>query len=804
MIKSFLRDKLVPGYLHWSGKRHLLPLFNSLIHAGRPAAIAFPAELLDQGLAIFLSGLNNTLAVQGNPGWVWPHWVERQIDPESDSFLPTATNIIKSNLTHRNWTSLGVEGSSREAMVDPVGMLTLQPYGASVFPYLRLNGSLFLPPRMHGSVVQELAEKTLPVVVTRYAADASLSWTSEAMAVHHESGELLLFTHRLRNESRQPIQVSFGLTLRPYNPLMFAPINHLAYEDERFRVNGEWSFYLSEPPARVSLSNRRLGDPLAAPADSIRHEPLISRSGILAAAAEYDWNLPPKGERVLYSVGILSRSRDHIATVPATPAAISRLRVWELERLRAAETSGLQIRIPDTRLEEAFRAVKNRLHVFDDGSHFSPGTFLYHGHWFRDSAFIALAFDQMGFGKSVGSKIGNFLRRQDRDGFFRSQNGEWDSNGQAIWTIVTHVQRGGDPAVLERAYPALLRGGRWIDRMRRKSRTEPSLHFGLLPAGFSAEHFGPNDHYYWDNLWSLAGLEKLAWAARRLGRQNDAHEIGEILAEFRGDVESSMMESFARADYQGLPSSPYRGLDSATIGNLVGLSPLGVTDPKAGWIGGTVEFLARNNLRDGLFLQKIIHTGLNAYLSAQLARVLTRRFDPRGFEILEALIRHGGPTLSWPEAIHPRTHGGCMGDGDHGWAAAEFLNLIRDLMVREEGGQLLLLSGAPESWFHAGATLGVAAAPTLHGEVSFQAEVREQGLAVTWNVRRLPHQDPGEMALCLPESYARLLGISGRVEGPHLRVVLPESSGSAFYKSPLFPDAPEFIPTSLHERSSHV
>jgi hypothetical protein len=528
----------------------------------------------------------------------------------------------------------------------------------------------------------------------------------------------------------------------------------------------------------------------------------------LAAAIEYDWTLPPKGERILYSIGILSRSRDHIGKVPTSIATISRLRVWELERLRAAEAGGLQIRVPDARVEEAFRAVKGRLHVFDDGSHFSPGTFLYHGHWFRDSAFIGLAFDQMGFGKHVGSKIKNFLRRQNRDGFFRSQNGEWDSNGQAIWTIVTHIQRGGDPSLLEEAYPALLRGGRWIDRMRRKNRNEPSLHFGLLPAGFSAEHFGPNDHYYWDNLWSLAGLEKLVWAARRLGRQNDAREMEEILEEFRKDVESSMMESFARADYQGLPCSPYRGLDSAAIGSLVGVSPLDVTDPQSGWIGGTVEFLVRNNLRDGLFLQKIIHTGLNAYLSAQLARVLMRRFDPRGFAILEALIRHSGPTLAWPEAIHPRTLGGCMGDGDHGWAAAEFLNLIRDLLVREERGQLLLLSAAPESWFREGAILGVTGAPTLHGEVTFQAEVSAQGLTVTWNVHRLPHQDPGELRLCLPASYAHSLEIPSLLEdiqeGPQVRILLSENSGRAFYKSLLFPDTLEFISPSLHERSPHV
>lgn len=49
--------------------------------------------------------------------------------------------------------------------------------------------------------------------------------------------------------------------------------------------------------------------------------------------------------------------------------------------------------------------MKNRIHVFDDVSHFSPGTFYYHCCWIRDSAFIALAFSNLGFKEEVLSKI---------------------------------------------------------------------------------------------------------------------------------------------------------------------------------------------------------------------------------------------------------------------------------------------------------------------------------------------------------------------------------------------------------------
>src|SRR5687767_7464417 len=123
-------------YLRRTGKGYLIPFLDGLVNLGRPSAVFFPYELLGQGLAIVLSGLNNTMAIQSNLGWVWPYWVERQIDPDAPEFVPTAINLIKTNLTRRNWTSLGLEESSRESMLDPVGMLTLRPYGWSVFPYL--------------------------------------------------------------------------------------------------------------------------------------------------------------------------------------------------------------------------------------------------------------------------------------------------------------------------------------------------------------------------------------------------------------------------------------------------------------------------------------------------------------------------------------------------------------------------------------------------------------------------------------------------------------------------------------------
>src|SRR5439155_9924675 len=96
--------------------------------------------------------------------------------------------------------------------------------------------------------------------------------------------------------------------------------------------------------------------------------------------------------------------------------------------------------------------------------------------------------------------------------------------------------------------------------------------------------------------------------------------------------------------------------------------------------------------------------------------------DPRWLDVLTALRAKASPTYTWPEAIHPLTGGGCMGDGDHGWSAAEFVNLIHEMLVREQGSEILICTGIPDGWFKSFSPIRVAGARTTGGVVGFSFE----------------------------------------------------------------------------------
>jgi hypothetical protein len=132
-------------------------------------------------------------------------------------------------------------------------------------------------------------------------------------------------------------------------------------------------------------------------------------------------------------------------------------------------------------------------------------------------------------------------------------------------------------------------------------------------------------------------------------------------------------------------------------------------------------------------------------------------------------------TGQWPEAIHPRTGGGCMGDGQHVWAAAEWVLMIRNCFVREEGNRLILCSGIPRIWLKQKQTISFGPAPTSFGDIQISIKPQGQNILMEWhgqwfakeppidiqlpgfvNVRITPGTNSSELKPCLPAGMGQV------------------------------------------------
>jgi len=126
-----------------------IALLSRLERFAQPSEVAEPIELLRAGVVLHARGLINSRVIQHNLDWVWPYWVERQFDPKDKAFVPRAFSITNINLTHRNWTAVGIPDCSALPIVDPRGLVTPVYDGWSLDGWiLSHDGRTLLPSRM--------------------------------------------------------------------------------------------------------------------------------------------------------------------------------------------------------------------------------------------------------------------------------------------------------------------------------------------------------------------------------------------------------------------------------------------------------------------------------------------------------------------------------------------------------------------------------------------------------------------------------------------------------------------------------
>lgn len=698
-----------------------IALLARLQQFAQPSEVDYPVELLRAGADMHARGLLNARVIQHNMDWRWPLWVRRQYDPHDVSFVPRAFSLTHVNLTHRNWTALGLPGVDAYPLVDPAGLLTPYFDGWSLDVWVRGEGDRWLVPAYAPASTQHLDLTQGLCVVTHSRDDAAgLALTVRATAFATEADTRWELYCEAGGDAARWLVVA----LRPCNPEGIAALHSVSLDGTRWRVDEREELLFDSPPARHLVGDYASGDVIrrwhdaAAEADRIR-----CPRGMATAAAVY-----PLEE------GQVRRVRVQGVLVHSTLGR---------QQWPEALAGSCRLRHPVATLQQLFDAAVHTLVLLTPADPY-PGPYTYRRFWFRDAVFMLDALLTLGFGARVEHAIARFRGRQTADGYFRSQDGEWDSNGQVLWLCARHAavtRRAPDAPTLR----ALRAAAEWIIR-KRLPRKLASVHAGLMPAGFSAEHLGPNDYYYWDNYWSVAGLQAAAslFAARDAAA---AERYAAAARDLTDCIDHSLAQAATRLGRPAMPAAPARRLDAGAVGSLVAGYPLQLVAARDPRLLDTVEYLLENDVVHGGFFQQNIHSGINAYLSLHLAQVLLRAGDARHLELLSAVAELASPTGQWPEAVHPQTRGGCMGDGQHGWAAAEWVLALCHGCVREEGNTLVLGSGIDPAWLAHDTPLSLGPVATRHGSVSVVIAGPAATPRVSWQAQWHDAAPPLRLAL---------------------------------------------------------
>ncbi|MEW5804822.1 MAG: hypothetical protein AB1847_22265 [bacterium] len=756
----------------------------------QPSEVSEPIELLRAGMIFHARGLINTRAIQHNLDWIWPYWVQRQFDPLDHSFIPRAFSLTHVNLTHRNWTAVGIPDCRAIAIVDPRGLVTPFFDGWSIDGWILTEaGDPLLPSkeefasqrlvldRDNLSVVTETEKGSILLRVEVCTKDGR-DQDSPVCRIHFQAlttGEVSASGAEGAGSDRRAAGIDAGaagkdagaaardqgvegigiraadtgaraagpgikaafaggrpprrwlvIALRPYNPEGISFIHHIALTSDRkgWIINKKHCVTFNTQVDLHAASHYRSGDvylSLLGLPNLQETESIECDVGLATAAALFELQQHQESEKREVSMDI--RLIEDKESAPLFASDASR-QSW------SDAMDGLcRLRLPDQRLRFLYDAALRTLILHSPGEVY-PGPYTYKRFWFRDAAFILQAMLSAGMQERAMRAVKRFPSRQTGAGFFRSQAGEWDSNGEALWIMHRLLESTGVPPKAAWVQ-SIIKGARWI-KQKRLADGNRSLQAGLLPAGFSAEHLGPNDYYYWDDFWSVAGLRAAASMIRSIGKSKAANDFDREADALMQAIERSLERSLSIRGHRGIPASPYRRMDAGAIGSIVVSYPLRLWPPDDERVLQTADYLINTCFVDGAFFQDMIHSGLNSYLTLHLAQVLLRAGDSRFYDLVKTIADLASPTGQWPEASHPLTLGGCMGDGQHVWAAAEWIMMMRNMFVREEGERLILASGIAREWLDQEQALEFGPTLTPWGGISLKVEPHPQKVVLTW------------------------------------------------------------------------
>ncbi|MFD9858869.1 glucosidase family protein [Streptomyces alboflavus] len=510
-------------------------------------------------------------------------------------------------------------------------------------------------------------------------------------------------------------------------------------------------------------------------------------AGLCSAA--FAWPFRIAGDEVFevdvrLPVDLYSGAGD-LAELRATPAAdlaAANRAFWSAKLLGQGVQPGLPG--PVAHLTDLFRQARSQLLVLSDHGEIHPGPTVYDSFWIRDSSVeatacslvgdAALAEHQLGthypgrFNRGTG-RIGPCAEYGFYGGPHERDDHEWDSNGQALWAIGRYDRTAGSSAAFgAKLYtPYVIDGARWLRDNRDGN--------GLLHSGWSAEHLGERDKpHYWDDLWGLAGLYEAARLAERLGTP-DVRELWAAFDDLKQATAASIRWVLAEQRRRGewetyIPTGPgdVGRRDSTMIGAAAYFHPLRLH--MGNKLGDDVDRAARWTLDTmygrfvtGGFRHEAAWNAYGPYLTTQLAHAYLLAGDPArmdallGWAVAASMARvddravalgawneqHAFPVASgFTEVPHRHWY---MGDIPHGWAAAEYLLLLRDVLFFEadedRDPHLYIAPGVRPHWVPDGDAVTVEDAPTLFGAPFGYRLTHDAGArTVTVDVTRAPER----------------------------------------------------------------
>ena len=396
--------------------------------------------------------------------------------------------------------------------------------------------------------------------------------------------------------------------------------------------------------------------------------------------------------------------------------------------------------------------------------------FQYHRLYPGNCSNMCIALDYMGLHDIAGRCLRYFRKVQLADGSIRNphhpEGQSHEITGYALWAWNRHYQLTGDKAFLEAVYPGVQAAVAW---MKRITAQDP---LGLMPPATVADDaMLANVRQTGMSLWVLIALRSATELAAAAGQATDREDFQAEYERYRRAFEEHLQPQLHKSGGV-IPPALEKTLDGNRWDDLLLLYPVVLFDPFDPRVTATINE-ARTRYAEGILgfgWQRAVARSPNAgwpvtdedapptveaedYLfddtlglhywqtpnNAQNALVRGTAQDQKlAVQDLYALLLHTSSThapqefgtFPWSTRDFLNPHN-ILPDGA---ASAKTIELLRNMLLREFGDELVLLSALSPAWLKPGRRIRTVAAPTTFGPVSMEIEACGQDTG-SWSLR---------------------------------------------------------------------
>jgi hypothetical protein len=485
------------------------------------------------------------------------------------------------------------------------------------------------------------------------------------------------------------------------------------------------------------------------------------------AAATAAFTLPAKGSRTVYFWVPRHPLAPSDATVQAIGSSTFADFLTKIDNLWSSLfAAGAQFTIPEKKVSDAMKASL----AYDFMALNAPGNaggsyeqhvnhLQYDGFWDRDASYIINVYDRMGYPQDAKNAFAPFIQSND----FRI--GGPDAWGQPLWALGEHYQMTRDTAWLRPIYNQCMAG-------RINDLVNSLDNWGIWPvAGPYDNEILNNQHYVGHSFFILHGLVESVIMAKALGKTADAQSFQQIHDTYFSNFMPHLSAITSQTGGYIPPGleDPSAGCDWENM--TAGLWPHQVFQATDPIVNTTFDFVRNHSFLEGVMTYGL--SGINAWKVRNTAAVdfigetalhlyittfstqgnIIRGAQRKVLEDLYSLLVHTGTTHGAFEygsnawSTSPRVGGNVP---PHGWGAALYNFLVRDMFVREANDTLHLASVLSPVWVLPGKQVGVSNAPTHFGPVTFLMTCNAAGSGAQVALSNSFFAAPGTIAFHIP------------------------------------------------------